>query len=40
VLQGEDDGSAVIEVNAWLEERDGEKPLGVYGKFCAHDVSV
>jgi len=31
VLQDQDDGSALLPVAKWLADRDGEKPLGVYG---------
>lgn len=33
-LQGEDDGSVPIPVADWIDERDGEAPLGVYGGWC------
>jgi len=39
IRKGEDDGSTAIEVGAWLEERDGEKPLGVY-EIQDHDGNI
>lgn len=30
LLQGEDDGTSLLPVSAYLSRRDGEKPLGVY----------
>lgn len=29
-MQGEDDGSTILEVQEYLDDREGEKPLGVY----------
>lgn len=31
--QGEDDGSSILAVPAYLDSRDGEKPLGVYAVY-------
>ncbi len=33
--QGEDDGTEVVPLAQWLERREGEKPLGVYGVYDA-----
>jgi hypothetical protein len=32
-LQGEDDGSSILGVPAYLDSREGEKPLGVYAVY-------
>jgi hypothetical protein len=33
VTQGEDDGSAIMPAASYLDDRDGEKPLGVYAVY-------
>eukprot|EP00959_Pyramimonas_sp_CCMP1952_P360218 7542916-Pyramimonas_sp.AAC.2 len=35
MLQGEDDGSTVVSMGAYVEARDAEKPLGVYAVYDA-----
>lgn len=38
VLQGQDDGTSCVHVEEYLETRDGEKPLGVYALYNAHNA--
>jgi len=33
VLQGEDDGTALVPVRQYLDDRENEKPLGVYALY-------
>ncbi|GAB4813117.1 hypothetical protein N2152v2_000163 [Parachlorella kessleri] len=33
--EGEDDGSSLVEVGAWLEAREGQRPVGVYALYDA-----
>lgn len=33
LVQGEDDGSSILPVPAYLDSREGEKPLGVYAVY-------
>lgn len=37
VLQGQDDGTSCLSVEEYLETRDGERPLGVYALYDAHN---
>ena len=32
-MQGQDDGETIMPVESFLEDRDGEKPLGVYALY-------
>lgn len=37
LLQGQDDGTSCLSVQEYLETRDGERPLGVYALYDAHN---
>lgn len=37
-MQGQDDGTSCLPVDEYLQTREGEKPLGVYALYDAHNA--